>query len=105
MVINATDATFEQEVLQSQVPVLVDFWAPWCAPCKTQSPVIDAVDQEMNGSVKFVKVNIDETDIAQHYGIRSVPTLKLFQNGKAIASHAGMLVKPRLNEFIASNTQ
>ena len=78
-----TDGTFEQEVLQSGVPVVVDFWAEWCPPCRALAPTFEALAESYGGAVKFVKVNVDEGGaVPQRYGIRSIPTLILFQNGQ-----------------------
>ena len=78
-----TDGTFEQEVLASGVPVVVDFWAPWCPPCKALAPTFEALAESYGGAVKFVKLNIDESQaVPQRYGIRSIPTLVLFQGGR-----------------------
>jgi thioredoxin 1 len=77
-----TDGTFEREVLESGVPVVVDFWAQWCPPCRALAPTFEALAEGYGGAVKFVKINIDENGaVPQRYGIRSIPTLVLFQNG------------------------
>ena len=79
---NVSDQSFESEVLNASVPVLVDFWAPWCGPCRMLAPVIDTVAEQYNGRVKVLKLNIDDnTVVAGKYGIRSIPTLLLFKNG------------------------
>jgi thioredoxin 1 len=79
----ATDTNFQEEVLNSELPVLVDFWAPWCGPCRMVAPVIESMAEKMNSSVKFVKLNTDENmKIAQDYGIRGIPTLLIFKGGK-----------------------
>jgi len=84
-VLNATDATFESEVLQSDVPVLVDFWATWCAPCKAIAPHVEAVATEFDGRAKVVKIDIDSNpQTPQKYGIRSIPTLLLFKGGEVV---------------------
>ena len=85
-----TDSSFETEVLHSDVPVLVDFWAPWCAPCKALSPTVDAVAQEMEGKVKVVKCNIDDArPLAMKYDVRSIPVLMLFKNGRVVEQLVG----------------
>ena len=83
MTVKATDASFEQEVLKSDTPVLVDFWAEWCGPCRMIGPSLEDIAKEMDGKLKVVKVNIDENPMAPtRYGVRSIPTLLLFKNGQ-----------------------
>ncbi len=78
-----TTDTFEKEVLQSALPTLVDFWAPWCAPCRAMAPVLESMAKEFSGKIRFVKVNVDEhAALAGKYGIHSIPTLFLFKNGQ-----------------------
>ena len=85
-----TTTTFEQEVLQSETPVLVDFWAEWCGPCHAVSPILDRIAEERAGSLKLVKINIDEEpDIAERYGIASIPTMILFRDGQPAVSVIG----------------
>ena len=87
----ATDQNFDVEVLQSNVPVLVDFWAPWCMPCKMQTPILESLDSKYNGSVKIVKVNTDEnTDLAQKFNVMSIPTLMIFKDGKVAEQMIGL---------------
>jgi thioredoxin 1 len=87
---NVTESTFEQEVLQSEVAVLVDFWAEWCGPCHAVAPVLDRIASEREGELKLVKVNIDEEQgIAQRYGIASIPTMVLFKDGQPAAAAIG----------------
>ena len=85
-----TQATFEQEVLQSERPVIVDFWAEWCGPCHAIAPVLDRIAEERNGEVRVVKVNIDEEQgLAMRYGIASIPTVMLFKDGEPAAAVIG----------------
>jgi thioredoxin 1 len=92
-----TDASFEQDVLKSDGPVVVDFWAEWCGPCRLLAPVIDQLAQEYDGRVQFVEVNVDENpDLAMTYGVEGIPTLVLFHQGKVVDRIVGYLPKPIL---------
>ncbi len=92
--ITLTDANFDQEVLQSPAPVLVDFWAEWCGPCKMMAPIIDELASDYEGRVKFGKINIDEHQkAATEYGIRAIPTLLIFKNGQVVEQVVGMRSK------------
>jgi thioredoxin 1 len=99
-----TDDTFEQEVLQSPTPVLVDYWADWCGPCKMISPILDEVAKEYAGRMKVCKLNIDENQqTPPKYGIRGIPTLMIFKNGNVEATKVGALSKSQLTAFVDSN--
>ena len=102
--ISTSDANFETEVLQSDVPVLVDFWAEWCGPCKMIAPILDDAATEYEGKVKIAKLNIDENpSTPPKYGVRGIPTLMLFKNGEVDATHVGALSKSQLNAFLDGN--
>ena len=99
-----TDDTFEQEVLQSPMPVLVDYWADWCGPCKIISPILDEVSKEYAGRLKVCKLNIDENQgTPPKFGIRGIPTLMIFKNGNVEATKVGALSKSQLTAFVDSN--
>ena len=103
-IIHITDDTFEQEVLQSSTPVLVDYWAEWCGPCKMIAPALDQIASEYQGRLKVAKLNIDENQSTPpKYGIRGIPTLMLFKNGNVEATKVGALSKTQLAAFIDSN--
>ncbi len=103
-IIHITDDTFEKEVLQSQTPVLVDYWAEWCGPCKMIAPALDQIAAEYAGRLKVAKLNIDENQATPpKYGIRGIPTLMLFKNGNLEATKVGALSKTQLAAFIDSN--
>jgi len=101
-VMTFTDANFDREVLQSDIPVLVDFWATWCAPCKAIAPLIDAVADDYNGKVKVGKVNVDDNPATRgKYGVRGIPTLILFKGGAIVDQVVGAVPKSQLDALIA----
>jgi len=103
-IINVTDATFEAEVLNSDIPVLVDYWAEWCGPCKMIAPVLEEIADEYAGKVKICKLNIDENDqTPPKFNIRGIPTLMLFKGGNVDATKVGALSKSQLTAFVDSN--
>jgi thioredoxin 1 len=105
-IVHVSDATFEAEVLQSSTPVLVDYWAEWCGPCKMIAPILDDVARDYAGKLKVAKLNIDENQgTPPKFGIRGIPTLMLFKNGNVEATKVGALSKTQLAAFIDANLQ
>jgi thioredoxin 1 len=99
--LQVTDATFKQEVLESDVPVLVDFWAPWCGPCRMVAPIVDEIAGQYEGQVKVVKLNTDENpSVASQYGIRSIPTLMIFKSGQKVDMVVGAVPKTTLSNTL-----
>ena len=99
-----SDDAFEQEVLQSQLPVLVDYWAEWCGPCKMIAPILDEVSKEYAGRLKVAKLNIDENpDIPARYGVRGIPTMLLFKDGQPVAQKVGAAPRSQIQQWLEGN--
>jgi thioredoxin 1 len=99
-----TDDSFEQDVLKSDTPVLVDYWAEWCGPCKMIAPILDEVARDYEGRLKVAKLNVDENaSTTAKYAVRGIPTLMLFKNGSMVASKVGALSKSQLTVFLDSH--
>lgn len=99
-----SDSTFEQEVIKADSPILVDYWAEWCGPCKMIAPVLEEISKEYAGRVQVAKMNVDENqEIPAKYGIRGIPTLMLFKNGAVVATKVGALSKSQLTAFLDSH--
>jgi len=100
-ILNLSDASFEDDVLKSSTPVLVDYWAEWCGPCKSIAPILEEIAPDYDGKVQFAKLNIDDNgDTPPKYGIRGIPTLMLFKDGEVAATKVGALNKSQLTAFL-----
>ena len=103
-IVHVSDASFEQDVLKSDTPVLVDYWAEWCGPCKMIAPILDEISRDYEGKLQIAKVNVDDNNgTAAKYGIRGIPTLMLFKNGAQVATKVGALSKSQLANFLRDN--
>lgn len=103
-VINTSNDNFETDVLKSEQPVLVDFWAPWCAPCKAIAPVLEALADEYDGKLKIAKVDVEQNDeIAKKYAVRNIPALFVFKDGEVVDKAIGALPRSQLTAFIEKN--
>ncbi len=101
---HVSDHSFDQDVLKSDVPVLVDYWAEWCGPCKMIAPILEEVSRDYDGKVQVAKLNVDDNqEVAAKYGIRGIPTLMLFKKGEVVATKVGALSKSQLTQFLDSH--
>jgi thioredoxin 1 len=105
MTVSVTDQNFQTEVLESAEPVIVDFWAEWCGPCKMMSPIVDEASESLKGKVKVVKINIDENpNVPTQYGIRGIPTFIVFKGGEAVETKVGGMSKTQFTDWVAKLT-
>ena len=104
LITHTSDASFQADVLDAGTPVLVDYWAEWCGPCKMIAPILDEVSKDYDGKLRVAKMNVDENrDVPSKYGIRGIPTLMLFKNGQLAATKVGALSKAQLTAFLESH--
>ena len=104
LITHTSDASFNADVLEASTPVLVDYWAEWCGPCKMIAPILDEVSKDYDGKLRIAKMNVDENrDVPAKYGIRGIPTLMLFKDGQLAATKVGALSKAQLTAFIDSH--
>lgn len=103
-IINVTDSNFEQEVLSSEIPVLLDYWAEWCGPCKMITPIIEELSKEYEGKATIGKLNVDENpEVSMKYGIRNIPTILILKNGEVVEKQVGVTTKAKLAEKIEAH--
>lgn len=103
-IVTSTDGSYEEDVLKSDLPVLVDFWAEWCGPCKMIAPILDEIAEELDGKLKVVKMNVDDNnETPAKHGVRGIPTLLMFEKGEVKATKVGALSKAQLQDFINQN--